>query len=123
MTDSQRMSCHSIIHGASIAAAGAGAGIAQIPMSDNAVIMPIQLAMTFSLAKVFGVKLSEATAVALLTTATTKFAGRALSQVLFGWIWGFGNIINAATAAGVTEAAGWIIANQFYKDSLAQQAA
>jgi len=94
-----------------------GAGLAQIPLSDNAVITPIQIAMTFSLAKVFDVKLSEAGAVAMLATATTGVVGRGISQVLFGWIWGIGNAINAGTAAAVTEAAGWAIAAQFSKQA------
>lgn len=41
MTNEQRNKCHGIIHGASLAAAGAGAGLAQIPGSDSAVIVPI----------------------------------------------------------------------------------
>ena len=119
MTTEQQTKAHTIIHGASAAAAAVGAGLAQIPLSDNAVITPIQLGMTFSLAKVFGVKLSEATALAMLTAASTGVAGRAISQALIGWVWGIGNLVNAATAAGVTEAAGWLLAVEFEKQARA----
>ena len=33
--------------------------------------------------------------------------------MLVGWIPGFGNAINATTAAGITETLGWTVANQF----------
>jgi uncharacterized protein (DUF697 family) len=39
--------------------------------------------------------------------------GRTASQALVGWIPGFGNAINMTTAAGLTEAIGWIIAKEF----------
>lgn len=66
MTDQQKMQCHAIIHAASAAAGGVGAGLAQIPGSDNALITPIQLTMTISLGKVFGKSLSEAGAKAAI---------------------------------------------------------
>jgi uncharacterized protein (DUF697 family) len=107
MTSSQTIQANAIIHTASVAAAGVATGMAFIPCSDNAVIVPIQVTAIFSLAKVFDVKLSEAGALALLTAASTGVVGRAISQWLVGWWWGIGNIVNAATAAGVTEAALW----------------
>lgn len=48
MTADQRSKCHAIIHTASASAAAVGAGLAQLPGSDNAAITPIQLAMTVS---------------------------------------------------------------------------
>ena len=113
MTKEQQKKCHAIIHSASVAAAGVGAGLAQIPFSDNAVIVPIQVAMVVSLGKVFGWSLSESAAKSTLTTAATTTVGRGASQILIGWLPGVGNVINATTAAAVTEAAGWIIANDF----------
>ena len=62
MTDTQKVKCHAIIHTASASAAAVGAGLAQIPGSDNAVIMPIQLVMTISLGRVFGLELTESAA-------------------------------------------------------------
>lgn len=117
MTKEQEKKCHAIIHTASGSAAGVGAGLAQIPFSDNVVIVPIQIAMVISLGKVFGLSISEATAMVTLTTAATTTVGRGLSQILVGWIPGVGNVINASTAAAVTEAAGWIVANEFYEQT------
>lgn len=42
-------------------------------------------------------------------------AGRGISQVLVGWIPGYGNAINATTAAAVTEAIGWA-ADAYFAD-------
>ena len=39
MNAKQKKECHTIIHTASVAAGGVGAGLAQIPGSDNAVII------------------------------------------------------------------------------------
>lgn len=117
MTDEQNSSCHKIIHTAATSAGAIGAGLAQLPMSDNLAIMPIQIAMVASLGKVFGRDLSETTIKALLGAAAGTIAGRTASQVLLGWIPFLGNAINASSAFGVTEAIGWKIANDFDKDS------
>ena len=109
MTDSQKKKCDTIIHGASVAAAGAAAGLAQIPGSDNAAII-------ISLGQVFGKELTKNAATALLGTATASTVGRGISQFLVGWIPGVGNAINAGTAASVTEALGWTIARRFDDD-------
>ena len=115
MTSDQKSKCNAIIHTASVAAAGAGAGLAQIPGSDNAVITPIQLTMTISLGKVFDIDLSESAAKAALGSVAASTLGRTVSQVLLGWIPGIGNAINATTAAGLTEAMGWALADDFSK--------
>lgn len=113
MNAKQKKECHTIIHTASVAAGGVGAGLAQIPGSDNAVITPIQLTMTISLGRVFGKSLSEASAKAALASVAAATVGRTASQVLVGWIPGIGNAINATTAAGITEAMGWLLAKEF----------
>lgn len=113
MTDEQRKKCHAIIHAASVAAGGVGAGLAQVPLADNAVITPIQLTMTMSLGKVFGRTVAESAAKAALSQVAVSTVGRTVSQVLVGWIPGFGNAVNASTAAGITEALGWAIAREF----------
>lgn len=117
MTEKQRKECHAIIHTASAAAAGVGAGLAQIPGSDNALLTPIQLTMTISLGKVFDIQLTETTAKAALGSVAASTIGRTVSQVLVGWIPGLGNAINATTAAGLTESMGWMLANDFDKQS------
>lgn len=113
MTDTQKAKCHAIIHTASASAAAVGAGLAQLPGSDNAVITPIQLVMTISLGRVFGLELTESAAGAAVASAAAATVGRTASQVLVGWIPVAGNIINAGTAATITEAIGWLLAEGF----------
>lgn len=105
MSKSQKI--HTIIHGASGAAAAAGAGLAQIPGSDNAVITPIQVAMIIAIGEVHGQQLSKAVALSTLSAASAGIAGRTLSQFLVGWIPLYGNGVNATTAFAITEAIGW----------------
>ena len=118
MTNEQTIKCNAIIHTASAAAGGIGAGLAQVPCSDNALITPIQCTMAISLAKVFGLTLGQGAAEAAIASASAALIGRAISQVLVGWIPGLGNAVNATTAAGVTEAIGWILANEFEKKAI-----
>ena len=54
MTTTQEALCRSIIHTASAAAGAVGFGLAQLPLADNAVIVPIQVTMTIALGQVFG---------------------------------------------------------------------
>lgn len=118
MTDEQRKKCHAIIHTASASAAAIGGGLAQIPGSDNAVITPIQLTMTISLGHVFGKSLTQSTALAAIGSVAASTVGRTVSQFLIGWIPGVGNIVNATTAASLTEALGWAIATEFDEGTL-----
>ena len=115
MTNKQKKRCRTIIHGASAAAGGVGAGLAQLPGSDNAVIVPIQVGMIISLGAVFGMTLTDSAAKATLATTTATMVGRGISQFVLGWVPVIGNAINATTAAGVTEAIGWTIARDFEK--------
>jgi len=96
-----------IIHSSATAAATAGAGLAQIPGSDNAIIMPIQIAMIMSIAEVHGQRLSATAAASTLAAASAGIVGRTVSQALIGWIPVFGNVINATTAFAITESIGW----------------
>ena len=113
MTDTQKAKCHAIIHSASASAAAVGAGLAQIPCSDNAVITPIQLTMTISLGRVFGLELTESAARAAVASVAAATVGRTVSQILIGWMPIAGNLVNAGTAATVTEAIGWLLAEEF----------
>jgi len=113
MTEDQKTQCHAIIHTAATASAGVAAGLAQIPMSDSALIVPIQITMIVSLGIVFNVHLTEAAAKGIALGMVGTYVGRAVSQVLLGWIPVFGNALNATTAAGLTEAMGWAVANRF----------
>lgn len=100
-------SIHLIIHGAATAAASAGAGLAQVPGSDNLVITPIQVSMIMAIGEYHGQQLSKAAALATLSAASAGIAGRTVSQILLGWIPGWGNAMNATTAFSVTETIGW----------------
>jgi len=98
---------HVMIHGASTAAAGVGAGLAQLPGSDAPVIMSIQTGMVLGIAQQYRVSLTKTAAADLVLTFAASMAGRGISQVILGWIPGIGNAINATTAAAITEAIGW----------------
>lgn len=106
--------CNGIIHTASVACGAVGTGLAQIPASDNAVIVPIQITMIVSLGAVFEINVTEGMAKGIIASSGATIAGRTVSQFFVGWIPGIGNAINTATAAGVTEAIGWIAVKNFY---------
>lgn len=107
--------CNGIIHGASVACGGVGTGLAQVPTSDNAVIVPIQIGMIIGLGAVFELNITESVAKSIIASAGASIAGRTVSQLLVGWIPVIGNAINTATAAGVTEAIGWLAVKNFYE--------
>ena len=113
MTDKEKVLCNAIIHSASAAAAAVGAGLAQVPTSDNLLITPIQLVMAVSLGKVFDIDLDQSAAQAAIASAAAATVGRAASQVIVGWVPVAGNVVNATTAATITETIGWILANEF----------
>ena len=115
MTTNQEALCHSIIHTASAAAGAVGFGLAQLPFADNAVIVPIQVTMTIALGQVFGLVFTRRAAAATAASATGTLLGRTASQLGAGWIPVAGNVLNAGTAASVTEALGWILAEDFAK--------
>ena len=107
--------CNTVIHTAAVSCGGVGTGLAQLPGSDNAVIVPIQIGMIVGLGAVFELNITESSAKSIIASAGATIAGRTVSQFLVGWIPGIGNAINTATAAGVTEAIGWIAVQNFYE--------
>jgi len=113
MTDKQRKDCNGIIHTNACAAAAVGAGLAQIPGSDNVALVGIEVEMTIALGHVFNISVSQSSAASMVAGAAGTLVGRGISQLLIGWIPGLGNITNAATAASVVEALGWSIAKTF----------
>ena len=86
LTKEEETKCQTIIHTASVAAGGVGTGLAQIPMADNAVIVPIQMTMITTLGAVFEIRVTESLAKSILASCATSFAGRSISQLLIGWI-------------------------------------
>jgi uncharacterized protein (DUF697 family) len=118
MTADQKEKCQVIIHGASVAAGGVGAGLAQLPVADAAVLIPMQIGMIIALGKVFNVDITEAAAKGLALGMAGMWIGRTATQLIAGWIPGLGNALNAATAAGLTEAMGWAVAKRFEKGEI-----
>ena len=105
-----------VIHFAATSAGTVGAGLAQIPTSDNLVITPIQLAMIAAVAKIQGKTLDEAAAPTILSSLSASVVGRGVSQLAVGWVPGYGNVINASTAFAITEAVGWAAFKYFEGD-------
>lgn len=120
ITDEQRKKCNAIIHTHSTMCAGVGTGLAQIPLADNAVITPIQVAMIIELGLVFDQKISKTIAQSIISSTSASVIGRGVTQVLFGFIPGIGNAINTATAAGLTEAIGWMAVKNFSEGKLGE---
>lgn len=118
MTDEQKEKCHLIIHGASVSAGAVGAGLAQLPLADSAVITPIQIAMIIGLGKVFNQHITDSAAKGFVLASIGSLVGRGAAQVLLGWIPGLGNAINATTAASITEGIGWAVANRLDKGEI-----
>lgn len=104
----------SIIHGAATAAGAIGAGMAQAPGSDCIPLVALQGTMIVSIGAEYGVVATQQTAATIIGTYTATNAGRAAAQFLAGWMPAFGNAINAATAAALTEAIGWA-ANEYFQ--------
>ncbi len=117
MTEKEHISTRRAIHTTAAAAAGVGAGLAQIPGSDSAILVTLQIAMIRKIGKTFEIKVTESSAETIIGTSLATMAGRGLSQILAGWIPIAGNIINAGTAALITELLGWMIANEFAEQS------
>lgn len=113
LSEKQREKCQKIIHAAAAAAGAAGTGLAQIPLADNAVITPIQIGMIIKLGHELGCDINETVAKGIISGAGAAFIGRGVSQALWGWIPVAGNAINTATAAGLTEAIGWMAVKEF----------
>ena len=114
--------CHIIIHSATTMAAAAGA--IPIPMSDAVPITATQIGMIISLGKVFGITVTQATASSIAGVMLTQKAGRAIvtntlkAIPLAGTVIGGG--VGAVTAAVLTEALGWIVADEFFKTANGQ---
>ncbi|MDT2669687.1 hypothetical protein [Enterococcus dongliensis] len=117
MNNVQRKKAHLIIHSASTAAAIVGAGMAQFPVPDATVLLPIQTAMVISLGKIFHMKLEEGVAKSLATQFLAQKAGQMTTRFLIGKLPIAGSVINGSTAAAITESYGWIIAKEFAEDS------
>ena len=116
MNKTQRRKAHFIIHSASTATAGVGAGMAQLPFPDATVLLPIQTAMVIALGKIFHIKLEQGAAKALATQFLAQKAGQMTARFLAGKLPVAGNIVNGSTASAITESYGWLIAKEFSEE-------
>lgn len=88
-------------------------GLAQLPMSDSAIIVPIQINMIVSIGKVFDINITETMAKSIIGSLSMSFVDRTISQFALGWIPGAGNVINATTASLLTRAIGNLALSNF----------
>lgn len=107
---------HALIHAAAASCAAVGGGLAQAPGADTAVITPIQVAMIVAIGAEHGTPISKTAAAELILPFSAAAVGRGLSQCLLGWMPGLGNVVNAITAAALTEAIGWA-ANAYFAEA------
>ena len=126
LSTEQKIKCNAIIHSAASVAGMVGAGLSQLPMSDNVPLVAIQIGMAVSLGKVFGLELSESSGRGLVMTTLASMTGpvlaRAVSQWTIGWIPWIGNTVNTTTAFAITEAIGWNLVNEFSSQYFQQAA-
>lgn len=117
MPQSLHKKCQNAINIA--AAEAAAAGTLPIPMSDTIPITAAQIAMVIKLGKIFDLTISETAAKTILGLGLTQQAGRAIVANILKCIPGagsvIGGVIGGATAAALTEALGWIVADDFYQ--------
>ena len=104
---------HAIIHLATVTAGGIGAGFAQLPGADMPVMTALQTAMIIAIGHEYGYEVSKTSAKSILLTFPASYGGRAFSQLLTGWIPGYGNAVKAGTAMALTETIGWA-ANAYF---------
>jgi uncharacterized protein (DUF697 family) len=116
--------CAATIHITSITAGAAG-GI-PIPMSDTVPITAAQIAMIVKLGKVFDLTISNAIAKSIINITLTQQLGRAVATNILKCIPVGGQIAGAVTGASVaatfTETLGWIVADDFYRLSIGEDA-
>ena len=118
MTIAQKIGANAAIHTASVAAAGVGAGLAQIPAGDCIPLVGIQTGMIIAIGKVFGKELDESAGKAAAVSGMATALGKAIAKVAAGkvvitWIPIVGNVTNAAIAFTLTEMIGWESAIRF----------
>jgi uncharacterized protein (DUF697 family) len=102
-----------------LSATAVGMGMAQLPGSDAPVLCGIQTTMIVAIAHEHGAHLTKTAAADLLLTFAATMTGRTLSQIFVGWIPGWGNAINATTAASITSAVG-AAADAYFDESRPQ---
>ena len=105
-----------IIGAATVAATAAGA--VPIPLSDAAVITPIQVGMIGGLAALYGLNGKELSVLTMPLIART--VGLLTASSLLKLVPGLGSVINGGVAALLTGAMGWFVQAQFEKLAVAK---
>lgn len=112
--------CAIAIHSAT-GTAGAAAAI-PIPVADRVPITAAQVAMVVALGKVFDITISDAVAKAVIGCGIAQQTGQAIVDGILKAIPGanvfVAPVVCTITAAGFTEALGWVIADDFYRMSI-----
>jgi uncharacterized protein (DUF697 family) len=108
----RRMRANIIIHTFAVAAATWSALTAAIPvigpgLADTAGLTAITIAMTYSLAALFGKKLEEGAMWAFATVVLGTVFGFSLLKMATSLIPGVGSVANATITFGLHEAIGW----------------
>ena len=115
--------CAVPIHTASIAAGGSAA--IPVPIADTIPITAAQVGMVVALGKVFDVTISDTVAKAVIGCGLAQSVGRSLSSSVLKAIpvvnIFIAPVVCTITAAGLTEALGWVIADDFYRMSIGEE--
>lgn len=99
------------------ATTAASAGLNPVPMSDALLIVPQQIAMAASLAKIYGFGAMEASVMSLLKGQLVTLVGRQVAASLTKFVPILGQLINAGVAAAITGGIGWAL-TQAYESAL-----
>lgn len=122
MTHLQKRRCRKIIHGTALAGGLVASGLAQIPASDNAILVPLEITMVIGLGSVFNIRIRHSYKTSLILGTAATMIGRGVSEFLVGWIPVFGNLFDALTAIGVIEVLGWVVVREFKNLARLEQA-
>lgn len=117
-----KMRCAKAIHIASVAAGSAA--LIPIPLADRIPITAAQVGMIISLGKVFDITISNSVANAVIGCGLAQNIGQTLSDSIIKAIPGVNfvaPVICTMTASGLTEAMGWIVADDFYRMSIGEE--
>lgn len=116
MTNEDKEKCQYIIHGS--AAAAAAIGFIPLPGADLAPICAVQSAMIVALSRVFKLAITDETARQMAKTFIVGNIGKMLVSQFSKLVPILGGGVNATVAAGLTEALGWEVVEEFDKKNL-----
>lgn len=123
MPEEKKIQCQKVIHTAATASATAGA--LPIPMSDTIPISAAQIVMVIGIGKIFDFEVSQAVAKTIVGVGLAQQAGRAVFSNILKCVPGAGSVlggfVGGTTAAAVTEALGWLVADDFYRMSQGEE--